>query len=87
MKEELREFIKEEVKALKEDRKNYFEGIEELKAKVKECEEKIVKLEKIEKMEKWEKGDIEEKELSRREENEQDKNRTVVSGKSRGSSR
>jgi len=43
MKEELKEFIKKEVKALKEDRKYYFEGIEELKAKVKECEEKIVK--------------------------------------------
>jgi len=52
MKEELREFIKEEVKALKKDRKNYFEGIEKLKAKVKECEKKIVKLEeKLEKME------------------------------------
>jgi len=52
MKEELREFIKEEIKAPKENRKNYFEGIEELKAKVKEREEKIVKLEeKIEKME------------------------------------
>jgi len=35
MKEELREFIKEEVKTLKEDRKNYFEGIEELKVKEK----------------------------------------------------
>jgi len=88
MKEEVREFIKEEVKVLKEDRKNYFEGIEELKVKVKECEEKIVKLEeKLENIEGWVKGDIEEGELSRREGSEQDEVRSVVSGRSRGSSR
>jgi len=88
MKEELREFIKEEVKALKEDRKNYFEGLEELKAKVEVWEGKIIKLEeKFEKLEGWVKGEAEGDSASRREESEQEEVRSLVSGRSRGSSR
>jgi len=53
---------------------------------MKECKEKIVKLEeKFEKMERW--RQIEEEGLSRTEESEQDDDRSVVSDRSRRSSR
>jgi len=73
---------------LKEDRKIYFEGLEELKAKVEVWEGKIIKLEeKFEKLEGWVKGEAEGDDLSRREERKQDEVRSIVSGRSRGSSR